>query len=192
MSAKPRPRRRLPAIEYASISASTVTDNFVCGLDDIEKWFRKSALIDHNKRKHIVTCASFEDEPDHVIGVYALSMVVEEVRNLGDGLAYYPFFGNNKYCPCLQLVYMAMRSEHQAQDHGTIMLGEITRKFADVGTEIGIPALILTPGDKRAAKFYKQRGGFVHYARGGGMFLPLRTAVETVTAAVCEEAAQSA
>ena len=173
----------MPTIEYSSISDTTDTASFVCGLSEIEKWFRKSALVDHLRQKHIVTCATYEGAPDDIVGLYALSTVVEDTAKLGSGISYFPFFGDSRYCPALQIVYMAIRRDLQGSDQGTIVLGEIVKRFATIGEQIGIPALILTPSNPDAARFYKERGGFAPYKKGAGMFLPLQSAIATLEAA---------
>ncbi|SFO02014.1 hypothetical protein [Sphingomonas sp. OK281] len=180
----------MPEIEYRDLSDTTDFANFVCGDSEIDKWLRNDARKHHGQRKHLVTFASFGDAPDSVVGFYALSAVVEKVANLGGDVPFFAFQDASR-CPCLQLTYMAMQKEHQAQDHGTLLLANVIRTFARLGSEIGIPALIVAPGSERARKFYIDRGSFEPYAKGGGLFLPLRVATSIVTAASPEDEAQS-
>ena len=82
---------------------------------------------------------------------------------------------------------MAMSTpfQRQPEEYGTQVLGEVVRIFAEVGTAIGLPAMILTPINSDAARFYA-RLGFEAYERGSRMFLPLQTAVATIAAAANE------
>lgn len=155
---------------------------FVCGDSEIDKWARRDAYKHHDSRRHLVTLASFDDAPDHTIGFYALSIVVEMVANLGGDVPFFAFQDATRFS-CLQLSYMAMEKSLQGQEHGTLVLANVIRTFARLGSEIGIPALIVTPGSERARKFYAERGGFEPYAKGSSMFMPLRFAMLTVDAA---------
>jgi GNAT superfamily N-acetyltransferase len=80
---------------------------------------------------------------------------------------------------------MAMHSDLQREGYGTIVLGEIVRVFAEVGSAIGMPAMILTPINEDAKRFYK-RLGFEPYDRGQRMFLGLEAALATIAAAQAE------
>jgi hypothetical protein len=175
----------LREIEYHSLTAETIRDGFSCGDAEIDKWFRNKSLSSHTTRKHLVTCASFADEPANVIGFYALSTVVEEVSKL-PGVPFFPL-NTSRFFPCLQLVYMAMRTDLQRHEdsHGTAVLGEVVRTFAEIGEQIGMPAMILTPMNADASRFYK-RWGFAPYDKNTKMFLPLKTALETFAAAEAE------
>lgn len=112
-----------------------------------------------------------------MVGFFALSSVVEEAKKLPD-VPFVPFFGSPLYFPCVQLVYMAMHTEFQKQGYGTEVLGEVVRVFAEVGNAIGIPALILTPINDDAKRFYA-RLGFEPYDKGTRMFLGLEAAAAT-------------
>lgn len=111
------------------------------------------------------------------------STVVEDARKLSGKVPFFAF-ATDKYCPCLQLVYMAIRADLQRKEYGKIVLGEIITIFAYIGGEIGLPALILTPINSDAERFYQSKG-FVSYdsKHGKGMYLPLTTALATVEAA---------
>lgn len=179
--------RLVVGIEYRPLSEGTLRTGFISGDSDIDRWFLKKAWQDHSSRKHVVTCASFEEADAAVIGFFALSTVVESAANLG---AEVPFFAyqDARNCPCLQLTYMAIHKDHQCKEHGTLVLARVVQEFAHVGTQIGIPALIVMPGTARARRFYDERGGFTGYAKGAGMFMPLQTALATLTEAEASSA----
>jgi len=175
--------RSLPEIEYRELRETSDFAGFVCGDSEIDKWARLHALKHHDSKKHLVTVAAFDDAPEQVIGFYALSIVVEKVSNLGGDVPFFAFQDATR-CPCLQLSYMAMQKSLQGLEQGTLVLANVIRTFARLGSEIGIPALIVMPGSERARKFYSERGGFEPYAKGSGLFMPLRFAMLTVDAAV--------
>lgn len=152
------------------------TTNFVCGEADIDKWFRAKSLKDHIRHKHIVTCAHLAPDSLHPVGFFALSTVIEEARNL-PSVSYIPFFGPPHYFPWLSMVYLAVDKAHQRQGIGSTMMVRVIRDFADLGERIGLPLLILTPLNGKLADFYEKLG-FERYRRGGGMFLPLQTAID--------------
>jgi len=114
---------------------------------------------------------------------------VEEARKLPD-VPWVPFFGNDSYFPCVQLVYMAMHRDFQRQGHGTIVLGEAVRVFTEVASAIGMPALILTPINDDARRFYS-RMGFEPYDRNMRMFLGLEAAMATLAEAAAEIEAEA-
>jgi hypothetical protein len=126
-----------------------------------------------------VTCASFQDEAGQVVGFYALSSVIEEAKKLPN-VNFFPL-GGTKYFPCVQLVYLAVSTPYQRkpQRYGSTIMGEVIRSFAEAGSMMGIPALILIPISKPVAGFY-QSLGFEFYDRSTRMFLPIQSAVAAV------------
>ncbi|WP_256213467.1 GNAT family N-acetyltransferase [Sphingobium sp. YR768] len=152
------------------------TLSFCCGVAEIDKWFRSKSLKDHDRRKHIVTCAHDAGADTQPIGFYALSTVIEEARLLA-GAPYIPFFGNPRYFPCLSMVYLAVAQDRQRQGVGSTMMVKVILDFADYGEQIGLPLLILTPLNRAVADFYEGLG-FERYRSGAGMFLPLQTAID--------------
>lgn len=153
--------------------------NFESGDNEIDEWLRKKAIRDHSAGKHIVTCARKSGD-EEILGFYALSSVVENAKAL-PGVRFFPF-ETNAYFPCLQLVYLAVHKPHQGKLYGTAIMAELVRRFADIGQYIGLPALIVTPLNKDAKRFYL-RLGFEAYPKGPRLVLPLQTAVATVKAA---------
>lgn len=163
-------------LEYRDLCADTDTAKFICGDAEIDKWFRTKSHRDHFSGKHIVTCARFDGE-EPVIGFYALSSVVEDAKKL-PGVAFFPF-SSDRFFPCVQLVYLAVHKPIQRRGYGAIIMGQVIRTFANVGAAIGIPALIVTPLNDDAKRFYTSLG-FEPYERGTRMFLPLQTALAAV------------
>jgi ribosomal protein S18 acetylase RimI-like enzyme len=176
----------LPAIAYRPLRRDTRCDKFVCGDAEIDKWFRKHAYRDHCESKHVVTCAYIEGHEEDVVGFYALSSVIEDAKKLPE-VKFFPF-GGTAYFPCIQIVYIGVQKDFQRQPDlrvGSIILGHIVKQFAELGTLIGMPALIVTPMNAQVANFYG-RIGFAHYDNNTRMVLPLRLAVETVEQARAE------
>lgn len=170
------------ALDLRPLCAATPRHGFCCGDSEIDKWFRNTSLRDHEQRKHITTCVRFAaDEP--VAGFYALSTIAENARKLPD-VQYYPFEGNLHF-PCIQIVYLAMRQEHQEQGHGTGVLVHLIRRFAELGEMIGMPAMIVTPLNDRVRGLYT-RMGFIPYPHGSRMVISLRAAIEHLAAVEAE------
>ena len=136
----------------------------------------------------MVTCARFDGQED-LLGFYALSSVSEDAKKLPD-VKFFPF-ETKSYFPCIQLVYLAISQPLQRSGHGTEIVADLTRRFAIIGEIIGIPAMIVTPLNKDAARLY-QRCGFEAYAGGTRMVLPLQTAIATVREAERELAVELA
>jgi GNAT superfamily N-acetyltransferase len=176
------------AINFRSLCVATARNKLVSGDAEIDKWFRNHSLNDHEKRKHVVTCARFEGEDD-LLGFYALSTVAENAKHLPE-VSFFPF-ATSLYFPCIQLVYLAVDQPFQNNKHGTAIMGHLIRCFADIGAVIGIPAMIVTPLNENAARFYK-RLGFVPYPKGSRLFMPLQTAIATVLEAEQEIEAEEA
>lgn len=169
-------------ITYKPLDNETRRDNFLCGDGDIDKWFRKKALKDHSAHKHMVTCAHLDNANDP-IGFYALSSVIEEANKL-PGVHFFPF-GGTRHFPCVQLVYLAVQKPFQRNGElraGSTIMGDVVRTFAQVGSLIGIPALILTPISREVAEFYRLLG-FEFYDKNTRMFLPVQSAIAAVAEA---------
>lgn len=173
-------------IQFKPLCAATCRTQLVSGDSEIDKWFRNKALTDHENRKHIVTCARFDGD-EKLAGFYALSAVSENAKNL-PGVRFFPF-ETNLYFPCIQLVYLAVDKPLQGNQHGTAIMGYLIRRFADIGSAVGIPAMIVTPLNDDAARFYT-RLGFEPYPKGRRMVLPLQTAIATVDEAEQEVEAE--
>ncbi len=169
-------------LSFRELRADCATHKFVSGDSEIDGWLRKKALKDHSARKHIVTCAR-EDDKEDILGFYALSSVVESARALPD-VDFFPF-ETDAFFPCLQLVYLAVHQDHQRKAYGSIILAEIVRNFANVGEYTGLPALIVTPLNEDAKRFYL-RFGFTEYPRGPRLVLPIQAAIAAVEAANAE------
>jgi GNAT superfamily N-acetyltransferase len=167
--ADPRP------LKFTSHCLDDRTEQFSCGDAEIDKWFRNNGLKDHNKYKHIVTCACFADDTARLVGFYALSTVVEPSATLPHGV-HSPFYGDGGHYPALHLVYLAVDKPFQNQKIGTAMMARVILEFAAIGETIGIPVMTLTPISEKVASFYRDLG-FQKFKRGMGMFLPLATAL---------------
>jgi GNAT superfamily N-acetyltransferase len=134
-----------------------------------------------------VTCAVPRDSA-RPIGVYALATVAEDVGNLP--AIYHPFRSSN-FFSALQLVWLATDKGFTGRGLGKLMVGQVIRVFADVGTKIGLPHLILVPAAEdrvRLTKFYSELG-FTTYNDGESMFLSLQSAKDAIQKA--EEAARA-
>jgi len=136
-----------------------------------------------------VTCALPEGEV-RPIGVYALSTVAEEVSNLPGR---YRLFRSGGHFPALHLVWLATDHGFENKGLGKIMVGKVIRQFAQIGAEIGIPHLILTPAaeDKDKLVTFYSSLGFQPYNDGESMHLGIDDAIDAVIKAQEQYAAQA-
>ncbi len=132
----------------------------------------------HNDGAVRVTCA-IPDGSARPIGIYALATVAEEVRNL-PGI-YHSFRASN-YFSALQLVWLATDKGFVDRGLGKIMVGQVILKFASIGSQIGIPHLILSPAteDKDRLTAFYEGLGFSPYKDGESMFLSLQSAQDAI------------
>lgn len=174
-------------LDYRAICKDTDRTKMMCGDGEIDKWFLKKALSEHQSRKHLTTCVRSKDT-DEIVGFYSMSTVVEDAKRL-PGVKFFPFWTNDSF-PCVQLVYLAVNKPLQNKGKGTEILSQLIRSFASMGAVFGIPAMIVTPLNPDATRLYA-RLGFEPYYRGTRMFLPLRLVLETTEEAEAEMAMES-
>lgn len=150
-----------------------------CRNSEINKWFAGKAKKEHASGAVRVTCAVEKGRHDRPIGFYALATVAEEVSNLPG--RYHPFRGGD-YFSALQLVWLAVDNGFEDLGLGSLMVGQVTRLFAQIGPVIGLPHLIVVPAEDdydRLVAFYRKLG-FQPYKDGEAMFLPLPFAVDAL------------
>lgn len=97
------------ALIHRALDAATVTRDFSCGEREIDRWFAREALREHQRGVILTTCA-YLPKGEIPIGFYAVATVAEDVKNLS---AAYHRFGGSGYFPCLQLVYLAVHRTYQ-------------------------------------------------------------------------------
>ncbi|WP_242153619.1 GNAT family N-acetyltransferase [Sphingomonas sp. BAUL-RG-20F-R05-02] len=114
---------------------------------------------------------------DTLIGYFAIATAVENIQKL-KGFHYHAF-GEGRWFPCLHLVNVAVRDRYKGRDLGKILVGTAITIFAEIGPQIGLPHMILTPINADVIPFYEALG-FEPYDGGARMFLPLQTAVQVV------------
>lgn len=167
----------LPPVRFVSLSQEHNCSGFTCANREITDWVRKRAMTDHAPGVMHVTCALPEDEA-RPIGIYAISTVAEEVRNL-PGRRYLQFRGG-KHFPALHLVWLATDRYFEGRGLGKLMMGEVIREFAGIGDRAGIPHLVLTPADQDKEKLeaFYSRLGFEPYKDGESMYLSIEKALD--------------
>ena len=137
-----------------------------------------------------VTCAVEEGVPHRPIGFYALAAVVEKVSNLPAN--HHPFRGDGHFS-ALQLVWLATDNGFVRRGLGERMVGRAITTFAQIGSLIALPHLIVVPDPNdhdRLTRFYTKLG-FSTYKDGEAMFLPLKSAVQAVNEIEAELAAEA-
>lgn len=154
-----------------------------CRNQEIDNWFAKKALKDHDAGAVRVTCAVEPSAPHRPVGYYAVATVAEEVSNI-PGTNYHPFRGGTHFS-AMQLVWLATDHAFTRRGIGSIMVGRVIRIFAEIGPTIGLPHLIVTPAVEdyeRLVAFYG-RLGFLPYKDGESMYLTLALAKDAVSKA---------
>jgi GNAT superfamily N-acetyltransferase len=164
-------------LTYRPLAADTITREFTCGEDEIDRWFRNEALADHERGTILTTCAYLPGVASPA-GFYSLASVAEEVSQL-PGHDYHRF-GKGEHFPCLQLVYLAVHRRYQRRGIGTSMVGAVLELFAEIGPKIGLPHLILVPINDDVISYYQDQLGFEPYHKDTRMFYPLQAALQAV------------
>ena len=164
-------------LSYRPIEADTITIGFRCGEPTLDQFLARKAWKHHQRGTILTTCAYL---PGMIapVGFYSIASVAEEVRNLPGS---YHLLGRGEYFPALQLVYLAVRRDHQRREIGTSMAGAVTELFAEIGPKIGLPHLILVPINEGVVAFYEDQLGFTCYMNRGRMYLPLQSALDAMS-----------
>lgn len=173
----------LPPIRFVTLSEEHDCAGFDCNNNEINQWVRRKAIKEHQPGVLNVTCAIPEGKL-RPIGIFALSTVAEEVGNL-PGFKY-RIFRSGLHFPAMHLVWLATDKGFADRGLGKLMAGHVIRIFADVGTQIGIPHLILTPAEQdreKLVQFYSDLG-FKCYKDGDSMFLSIDDARDAIAKAL--------
>jgi GNAT superfamily N-acetyltransferase len=170
----------LPPLRYASLEPGHNCAGFKCTNREITQWVRKEAHKRHSDGSVRVTCAVPEGST-RPIGIYALATVAEDVSNL-PGI--YHIFRASNYFSALQLVWLATDKGFTGRGLGKTLVGQVILKFVDIGSQIGLPHLIVTPAqqDKEELTDFYGELGFTPYNDGESMFLSLQAAQHAVVA----------
>jgi hypothetical protein len=139
----------LPAIQFEPLSDGHDCSGFRCSNNEINQWVARKARKEHTPGVMHVTCAIPRGE-GRPIGVYALSTVAEEISNLPG--KNYRLFRSGKHFPAMHLVWLATDMGFEDRGLGKTMVGRVIRQFAELGTQMGIPHLILTPANQDKIK----------------------------------------
>ena len=173
-------REETPSFEFVPLCGPIKRDGFRCTNPEINSWFKRRALKQHDSGLVRVTCAVDPDAPLRPLSFFALATVAEETSKLPG--VYHPF-GKAAHFSALQLVWLATDEAFERRGFGTIMVGSIIRRFAEIGPEIGLPHMIVVPAREnrdRLIEFYSGMG-FEPYKDGEAMFLSVQAAVDTVS-----------
>jgi GNAT superfamily N-acetyltransferase len=167
----------VPSLEFWPLTKNASKASFGCGEKQVDDYFRKHAWKSHERTTHRVTCCALPGVSKAAAGFYSLACVTEEIGKLPGH--YYAAFGSSKLFPCLQLAWMGVHKPMQGSKIGLKMLGRVVETFAKVGTEIGLPHLIVVPINDEVNRFYSKMD-FEEYDKGERMFLPLQVARDAI------------
>lgn len=163
----------MPSIGYMALNKAASQSQFKCGATSIDRYFAREAWKQHTGGVHRVTYGHLEGAVAPA-AFFSLACVTEEIKKLKG--SYHPFGGADRF-PCLPLVWLGVHRQLQGQGIGKLMVGRAIKIFAEVGSQIGLPHLVLVPISEDVKPFYLSLG-FREYDNGDRMFLPLQSAIE--------------
>lgn len=164
-------------VELRRLDASVNTHGFRCGLGEIDKWFRRDAIKNHERFRARVTVASLPGNA-HPVGFYALSLTIEKISK-EERRAYAPELTQSEFAS-VYLYYTAVHGPFQRNGIGKRLLSEAMRDVYQLGRGVGLPGLTLRAAGSEVASFYERLG----FARFGGtdesprMIMPMRSILE--------------
>ncbi len=158
------------ALRITSLTADCPRRTFSCSYEHIDHWFRTHALSCHEDLDVRVCTAHLGNDPSPV-GFYALSMKAELLSDF-DRSWFSRFKGGNLIT--LHLKWIAVRTDLQRQNVGTVLMGRVLSDFLFIADTAGADALTLTSISSMSTEFYRTLD-FMEYGSaslGKKMFLP--------------------
>lgn len=170
----------IPPLEYKPLSVDP-RGAFSCGVPEIDKWF-KSSWKKHQNFNHRITTIHFEGDKQ-ILAFYAMSMKLEEERMLTpkEKKSWRELFNpSGRSFVCLNLDYVAVRTESQSQGIGTIIMGKIIAEFASIASTCGIELMTGSAINPDRCRFYESLGfqKYGHADHRPQIFLPALSAME--------------
>ena len=130
-------------LEYRPLSEPCDVDAFNCGVNDIDKWFRKRAADQHKSHVCKVTTAHLPGV-ERPVGFYAISLILEEDRLLAKQDPLRARLRSRVY-PALHLEYLAVDKEFTGGGIGSNMLIRAIETFRVAVMDMGLPVFTAGP-----------------------------------------------
>jgi ribosomal protein S18 acetylase RimI-like enzyme len=145
---------------------------FQCGVEALDRYFKKQAKQDIKRRISRVFVATWPDDPRAVIGYYTLSTLSIELNQLPEKLARklpkHPV-------PAALIGRMAVSIAAQGHGVGKMLLADAIKRTQVISDQIAIYAMVVDAIDQYAIEFYEQFGFTRLSDDSPRLFLPLKS-----------------
>lgn len=126
---------------------------FRCGVEALDRYFKKQAKQDIKRRISRVFVAIKPDNPKTVLGYYTLSTLSIELHQLPEKLVRklpkHPV-------PAALIGRLAVNDAAQGQGVGRMLLADAIKRTLAVSDQIAIYAMVVNAIDENAKRFYEQ------------------------------------
>jgi ribosomal protein S18 acetylase RimI-like enzyme len=143
-----------------------------CGVEALDRYLKKQAKQDINRRISRVFIATKPDNPKAVIGYYTLSILSIKLNQLPEKLARklpkHPV-------PAALIGRLAVSNAAQGQGVGNMMLADAIKRMLAVSDQIAIYAIVVDAINENAKGFYEQFGFTRLSDVNPRLFLPLKS-----------------
>lgn len=120
----------------------------------LDRWLRETAGQHQEKNLSKTFVAVSEEDPERILGFYALTVCEVASGDLPPSLAR----RLPRTLPGVRLGKLAVDRSVQGQGLGEILLVNAIERTRSIMTQVGIHALFVDAKDERAAKFYRHFG----------------------------------
>ena len=145
---------------------------FQCGVEALDRYFKKQAKQDIKRRVSRVFVATKPDNPKAVIGYCTLSTLSIELNQLPEKMALklpkHPM-------PAVLIGRLAVSHAAQGQGVGKMLLVDAIKRTLAVSDQIAIYAMIVDAINENAKGFYEQFGFTRLIDDSPRLFLPLKS-----------------
>jgi ribosomal protein S18 acetylase RimI-like enzyme len=146
--------------------------DFQCGVEALDRYFKKQAKQDIKRRISRIFVATKLDNPKVVIGYYTLSTLSIELNQLPEKLARklpkHPV-------PAAMIGRLAVSNVAQGQGVGKMLLADAIKRTLAVSDQIAIYAMVVDAINENAIGFYEQFGFTRLSDDSPRLFLPLKS-----------------
>jgi GNAT superfamily N-acetyltransferase len=144
-----------PAWQYRApepLDARHVVDGFSCGEIALDDWLKKHARASHAGGAARVFVTTTDDEPDVVVGYYALASVSVEAEDATErALKGQP---RARPVPAILLARLAVDGDHQIQGVGKALLKDVMLRCLQVAEQVGVRVLLVHAKHDEAKDWY--------------------------------------
>lgn len=145
----------LSKVRISPLRSDFVLRGFTCGDHGIDKWIVGKAVKHHAAYRARVFCAHFEDSTT-VLGLYSLSMSIEEVNKLEHDERRHLKPGGQ--FPVIYLQALSVISRYQKNKLGTILFIDALRRAHMIAQNVAVYGIALRSLNERTTKLYSKYG----------------------------------